>query len=506
MNAPSQADSRRALQERDLYLRLLELTTQQEPTPFLAEALRLVTEVTGARTGYIEIHGEEPDGSDTWWMSHGFTDDEVQIIRDRISRGIIGEALATGEIVDTPSAMDDNRFSSRASVQGQQIEAVLCAPIGSDPASGILYLQGRVEPKPFSGEDREAVTLFARHLAPLAAGLRVRDQHNRATDPTRPYREQLNVSRLVGRSAGLAKLLNDISLVAPLDVSVLLTGQSGVGKGAAARIIHENGSRRDAAFIELNCAALPDSLVESELFGSLAGAHSTATRAMPGKVAAAEGGTLFLDEIGDLSANAQSKVLQLLQDHQYYPLGSSVPIKANVRVLAATNVDLELAMQEGRFREDLFYRLHVLPVHVPSLASRQEDIALLAEHFAADACLRHSLGEHPLTRAALRAIASSSWPGNVRQLANAIEAAAIRAAGEGCESIREHHIFPGSNILDDPRESLSYHDATREFQKRIVKEALDDTNWNVMEASRRLDLARSYLYNLIQTFGFKRGQ
>ena len=506
MKPLAEAGSRRVRQERDLYRRLLDLTIQTEPAAFLAEALRLITGVTEARMGYIEIHGDEPDGSDGWWISHGFSDDEVKAVRDRISRGIIAEALATGDPIDTPSAMVDERFADRASVQGQRIEAVLCVPVGQDPAIGVLYLQGRTEPKPFSGEDREAAARFAKHLAPLADSLRVRDLHSRATDPTLAFRERLNVGRLVGRSAALAKLLNEISLVAPLDVSVLLTGQSGVGKGAAARIIHDNGPRADKPFVELNCTTLPDSLIESELFGALAGAHSTATRAMPGKVAAAEGGTLLLDEIGDLSPNAQSKLLQLLQSREYFPLGSTQATKANVRVLAATNVDLEKAVEEGRFREDLYYRLHVLPVQVPSLADRKDDLGLLAAHFAAGACARHDLGDLSLSRWAERAIAAANWPGNVRQLANAVEAAAIRASGEGSRTIEERHLFPGSEILDGPSRELSFHEATRDFQMRLVRETLNETNWNVAEAARQLDLARSHVYNLITSFGFKRGE
>lgn len=499
--------SRRARQERDLYLRLLELTTQQEPTPFLKEALRLIVGVTSARTGFLEVHGDEPDGSDSWWISHGFSDEEVREVRDRVSRGIIAEAIASGQAVETPSAMQDDRFASRASVKGQRIEAVLCVPIGLDSPCGVLYLQGRTEPDPFGEEDREKALLFARHLAPLADNLRSRHRRDRASDPTQPYRERLRLDRLVGASPALAHLFHEISLVAPLDVSVLLTGESGVGKGEAARVIHENGPRASEPFIDLNCAALPDSLVESELFGALPGSHSTATRAMPGKVEAAESGTLFLDEVGDLSPSVQSKLLQLLQSRQYFPLGATTAVQANVRVIAATNVDLEKAVAEGRFREDLYYRLHVLPVRVPSLAERSTDLGLLCAFLSSDGCSRHGLPSLEVSRSGLRAVETAGWPGNIRQLANAIEAAAIRAAGEGASSIEERHIFP-DRVSASPtsNQSATFHEATRDFQRRLVEETLEDSGWNVAEAARRLDLARSHVYNLIGSYGLKRDE
>src|SRR5205809_55738 len=203
------------------------------------------------------------------------------------------------------------------------------------------------------------------------------------------FRERESVR--IGRSAALATALQHVALVAPLDVHVLLSGETGTGKSQLARVIHDNGPRAAHPFVTLNCAALPETLIESELFGALPGAHSTATRRIEGKVESAERGTLFLDEIGELSPAAQAKLLHLLHAKEYYPLGGTRPLRANVRVIAATNTDLQQAVAEGRFREDLFYRLQVLPVRVPSLAERREDIPLLAAFFCAQACQRHGL-------------------------------------------------------------------------------------------------------------------
>jgi Nif-specific regulatory protein len=300
--------------------------------------------------------------------------------------------------------------------------------------------------------------------------------------------------------------LRAVSQVSPLDVGVLLTGDSGTGKSLVARIIHENGSRRSEPFVELNCGAIPEGLVESELFGAMAGAHSTATRRMVGKVEAAERGTLLLDEIAELHASAQAKLLQLLQSKTYFPLGATEPRSANIRIIAATNADLEAAVREGRFREDLYYRLHVLPLRVPSLAERKEDISELASHFAALASESHGLPLLPLSPSAIRALQMAPWPGNLRQLEHAIEAAVIRAAGERVEQIESQHVFPREKGSTDPSEGdiLTFQDATRRFQAEYLAATLDENGWNVSETARRLDLARSHVYTLIRAFGLER--
>ena len=383
-------------------------------------------------------------------------------------------------------------------------EAVLCAPIGSAPSLGVVYLQGDAER--FDESDRELVEFFARHLAPLVDRLLVRRQVREREDPTRPLRQQIRLDGVVGHSAALAAVLQQAALVAPLDVNVLLTGDSGTGKSQLARVIHENGPRASGPFVELNCATLPESLVESELFGAAAGAHSTATKAVAGKISAAEGGTLFLDEIAELALPAQAKLLQLLQSRQYYPLGSVTPVHADIRLIAATNIDLQQAVRERRFREDLFYRLQVLPIRLPSLAERREDLRELALHFAEAAQRRHGLPRVEFSPGALRAIEAAEWPGNARQLCHAIEAAAIRAAGEGLAQMACHHLFPGTSDADTSDEStLTFQEATRRFQRALLVRTLEETGWNITATAQRLDLARSHVYNLVKAFGLERG-
>src|SRR5207249_12288938 len=398
-----------------LYRRLLDLGEQNALEPFLSEALALVVEVIGARQGYLELHDDEDRaGSEPWCIAHGFSVGEVEGIRAAISRGIIAHALATGQTIVTPSALLDPRFRERDSVRMGGIEAVVCAPIGSDPPLGVLYLQGREQPGAFSEEDRSNAELFSRHLAPLAERLLARRRRQDDADATRALRRTLRLEGVIGRSAAFAAAVRQVALVAPLEVSVLLTGESGTGKSQLARIIHDNGPRRSGPFVDVNCASLPETLVESELFGALPGAHSTATRRIEGKLAAAEHGTLFLDEIGELAPSAQAKLLQLLQSRLYYPLGSSKPFRADVRVMAATNSDIERAVAERRFREDLFYRLQVMPLRIPSLAERRDDIPTLASFLCENAASRHRLGRMELSPNALRATESAEWPGNVR--------------------------------------------------------------------------------------------
>src|SRR5213080_3633153 len=496
----------RVQRERDLYRRLLDLGRHDEPEPFLREALGLIVEVTGARQGYVELHDDDHTGTPRWSLAHGFTAEQLASVRAALSRGIIAEALATGKTIVTPSALLDERFRERESVRIGHIEAVLCAPIGDDPPRGVLYLQNRVGHGFFSEDDRACAETFARHLAPLVERVLARQRERAGADPTTRVRATLRAPDMIGRSAALATALHHVALVAPLDVHVLLTGETGTGKSQLARVIHDNGPRATHPFVTLNCAALPETLIESELFGALPGAHSTATRRIEGKVESAERGTLFLDEIGELSPAAQAKLLHLLHAKEYYPLGGTRPLRANVRVIAATNTDLQQAVAERRFREDLFYRLQVLPVRVPSLAERREDIPLLAASVCAQACQRHGLPRLELSPNALRAAESAAWPGNVRQLENAVEAAAIRAAGAHAEQVERSHLFPEPAAALEPETATTFQEATRRFQARLLHDALEAQGWNVIDTARRLDLARSPVYDLIRAFGLERGR
>jgi Nif-specific regulatory protein len=461
-------------------------------------------QVTGADQGYLQIqdpHGDED--APLWWMAHAFSPEELDRVRANLSRGILAEAIATGRTIRTPSALLDPRFRARASVQVKQIGAVLCIPI-EQPPLGALYLQGGSGSDHFTDDAVRAAELFARQFAPFADRLLARRRTPGQDDPTRELRAQLRTEGVVGSSPVLAAVLRQVALVAPLDVSLLLTGESGTGKSQLARLIHDNGPRAREPFVEINCAAIPESLVESELFGAMPGAHSTATKRQAGKVAAAEHGTLFLDDVAELAFTVQAKLLQLLQSKQYYPLGAAQPMAADVRIIAASNVDLRLAVSERRFREDLFYRLQVLPVHMPTLAERRGDVPALAAHFCNLARERHKLPHVTLSLGALRMLEQMEWPGNIRQLAHAVEVGAIRAAGEGALRVERRHLGEEPGAPEPDSAHRTFQEATRRFQGEFLRDILNEHGWNIAETAKRLDLARSHVYNLIHALGLER--
>jgi Nif-specific regulatory protein len=503
----AERDVERLRRERDFYRQLLALGMKDEIAPFLEEALSTIVGIAGARRGYLEIRDDAgEDDPPRFWIARGCTDDDVQEIRAAVSQGIIAESLATGQTIIAASAITDPRFMGRGSVKRNRIEAVLCAPIGTDRPLGVVYLQERSAPGPFTEEDRRYAETFAQHLSTLADRLLIRRRRRDESDPTQPFRKQLRVDGFIGRSAAAAKVLQQVALVAPLEVGVLLTGATGTGKTQIARIIHANSPRSGGPFVEINSGALPSALVESELFGAMPGAHSTAPRKVEGKVAAARGGTLFLDEVADLELPAQAKLLQLLQSKEYYPLGASRVEHADVRVMAATNADLKAAVARREFREDLFYRLEVVPLRVPSLSERREDIADLCAHFCERAQRAHQLPRLVLSSGALRAAEAAEWPGNVRMLAHRIEAASIRAAGEGAAQIEREHLFPEAQEPPGAKgRAETFQEATRRFQAELVERVLTEQGWNVTKAAAALDITRSHVHNLIKSFGLKRG-
>ncbi len=489
--------------ERDLYLGLLNLDEATLPEQFIEQALKLVVQIVGVDRGYLELNASDSGGEKDWWTAAGWSEEEVEEIRANISRGIIAHAIARGEVLCVPSALLDPRFRDRQSVKRSQIEAVLCVPIGSDPPVGVLYLQGRRGDGPFTDAEQQLAKTFARYLVGLARRV---FQRQVIADPLAQLRERMNLTGVVGYSPALADVLSEAELAARLEASVLLTGDTGTGKTQLARVIHDNSRRAKMPFVSLNCAAIPEELLENELFGAVAGAHSTAARTIEGKVTAAKGGTLFLDEISELTVKAQAKLLQLLQTKEYYPLGSSRALLADVRIIAATNSDLQQLITEKRFREDLFYRLQVISLRMPSLRNRWEDILPLAEYFCERVCNEHGLASLELSPGGLAALKAREWPGNVRELEHVIEAGVIRAAMKNAAQLDARMLFPDSDSEESEDVSRSFHEETRRFQKELLQRALKETDWNITETARRLDLARAHVYNLIKSFGLARRQ
>ncbi len=492
--------------ERDLYRQLLELGFEAEPERFLEKALALFIELSRARRGFLELRETRDPDAPRLSICNGL--DETDLSPGGFSRSVIAEALASGETVVTASAVRDPRFQDRKSVRAQQLEAVLCAPISMAAMEGVVYLQDRRDGGPFSAEDCQRAEVFARHVALSAEQLLSRLRRRAETDPTLPFRRQLKVDGIVGSSEALAIILQQVALVARLPIGLLITGQSGSGKTQLARAIHENSPRSRGPFIELNCATLQEELAGNELFGAKAGAHSTASQRTEGKIAAADGGTLFLDEVAEIPMPVQARLLQFLQSGTYFPLGDSTARCANVRVIAATNVDLGAAVASKLFREDLYFRLNVFPLRTPSLAERKGDIASLAESFCKYAHESMDLPLLELSPGAVISLEHADWPGNVRQLGHVLQRGIIRAQGEGSARVERRHLFPelDRERISAPPVAPTFHEATRSFQRQLIYEVLENENWNVAGAARTLDLTRAHVYNLMSALGIKRPQ
>ena len=247
-------------------------------------------------------------------------------------------------------------------------------------------------------------------------------EHKSLVQETKVLRKKIGArNKMIGESAAIEHVREIVEKVAPTEARVMITGANGTGKEVVAHLIHENSSRAKKPMVEVNCAAIPSELIESELFGHTKGSFTSAIKDRAGKFEQADGGTLFLDEIGDMSLSAQAKVLRALQENEITRVGSDKPIKVNVRVLAATNKDLKHEIAEGRFREDLFHRLNVIPIHVPALDDRKEDIPLLVKHFAEHICQEQGWKVKAFDDGAVGALQARNWPGNIRELRNVVE-------------------------------------------------------------------------------------
>jgi two-component system nitrogen regulation response regulator NtrX len=309
---------------------------------------------------------------------------------------------------------------------------------------------------------------------------------------------------LVGESRAMRALMRQIEEVAPTNGRVLILGENGTGKELVARTIHALSLRRDEPFVEMNCAAIPEELIESELFGHVKGSFTGAAETKPGRFLMADGGTLFLDEIGDMSLRTQAKVLRVLQDQAFEPVGGST-IRVDVRVIAATNKDLKSEIAAGRFREDLFFRLNVIPLRVPPLRERPEDIAALARHFVDHFSRQHGRVKR-LGAETLALLTAYNWPGNVRELKNLMERLVILSPGD---EIGRGDLVQVLGSDGEPAADLFHARSLREgreqFEKRLILLRLRETGGNVVRAAELLGLERSHLYRKMRAYGIRGG-
>ena len=313
---------------------------------------------------------------------------------------------------------------------------------------------------------------------------------------------------IVGRSYGIRAVIDKIERVAKTPARVLITGENGTGKELVARAIHAQSTRAEGPFVEVNCAAIPSELIESELFGHMKGSFTGAVADRAGKFEQADGGTLFLDEVGDMSLAAQAKVLRVLQDGVVTRIGSAKPVEVDVRVLAATNKHIEAEIAEGRFREDLFYRLNVVPIHVPPLRERREDIPSLVAHFVNVLTRREGVAPRTIAPEAVERLAQLDWPGNVRELRNTIERLLILSSGPRITGDDVTRLVgqrdPEQAGLGSLLECKTFEEFKHAAERAFLLAKLREYDWNVSETARGLDMPRSNLYKKIERYGLTR--
>jgi len=326
----------------------------------------------------------------------------------------------------------------------------------------------------------------------------------RLSQENRQLREELaRSSEIIGNSPIMQELKKQIEVAAPTDGRVLITGENGTGKELVARQIHLNSKRADKPFVEVNCAAIPEELIESVLFGHEKGAFTGAIQMKRGRFEMADGGTIFLDEIGDMSLMTQAKILRILQEHRFERVGGSDTMEVNVRAIAATNKDLEQEMSEGRFREDLYYRLNVIPIYVPPLRQRREDIELLLEHFIDRASGQSSGPRKKLLPKALEKLVAYPWPGNVRELQNIVERIVLMSPGAtiGVEDLPPTIAHPDREKLLRGLQSEKLSDARAAFEREYLLEKLRAHQWNISRTAEVVGLARESLSRKLRSLG-----
>ena len=309
---------------------------------------------------------------------------------------------------------------------------------------------------------------------------------------------------IIGRSEKMQQVFHLVEKVADCDSTILITGETGTGKGLVAKAIHENSKRKNKPFISINCGAIPENLLESELFGHVRGAFTGATVSKPGKFELARSGTVFLDEIGDMSPDLQVKVLKVLEEGEFEQVGGAKTIKVDVRIIAATNRDLPDEVQKGNFREDLFYRLYVIPIGLPSLRERKSDIPYLMAYFMEMSNRKNNRQLDGITEDALQVMLSYSWPGNVRELRNVVERVVVlKGAGKMSahdlpDELKGANGYKSSQSIEISDDGICLNSAVTEFEKALILQSLEKTKWVKNKAAKLLQLNRTTLVEKIK--------
>jgi Nif-specific regulatory protein len=431
----------------------------------------------------------------------GIEGGELRIADDA---GVVGQVIQTGQPRRVDVARNQDQIDRRVDQQhGYQTRTLLCVPMRGK--SGELFGAFEVLNKRsgnFSDEDEAALTELAAHAV---VALENTQERTELLESRRQIAEQAAQGvRLIGQSPAIEALRSTIRRVAATDLAVLILGENGTGKEVVSQSIHYLSSRRDQPFIAVNCAAISETLLESELFGHEKGAFTDARETRQGKFELASGGTLFLDEIGDLSLGGQAKLLRVLEEKVVVRVGGSVPIHTDARVIAATNQNLAQMVRQRKFREDLFFRLNVVSLELPPLRDRPEDIVLLAEHFITDFCSKARRKPLRFSAAAVDRLKRHAWPGNVRELRNLMERLAYLSSGDVVDAGDLAFILtPAAGEAAWTPSETDLSGATAEFQTEHIRRVIAQAGGNITEAAMQLGLHRSNLYRKMRQLGMK---
>jgi len=422
---------------------------------------------------------------------------EVKRFAVKIGEGIVGWVAQHNKSIIINDAEHDSRHLITIARQiGYPSRTMLAVPMRvKDECIGVIELINKKDGKNFTQEDMEWLEIFANQAGIALINAR---SIGRARDEIQLLQDQIKIDRgyhtLIARSPGVLEKLEIIDRVAQTNSSVLILGESGVGKEIFAEQIHLRSARNKKPFVRVNCAALPEGLLESELFGHVKGAFTNAVAPRRGRFELADEGTIFLDEIGELPLSLQAKLLRVIQERTFEKVGSSRSMKVDVRILAATNRDIEKQVEQGEFRSDLYYRPNVLPLYIPPLRQRLEDIPELADFFLKK-CMKETKKQFEgFSTEAMKALLSYSWPGNVRELENCVERACVIGKGRW---IQAEDLFLKPSLPGAPGER-NLKTAVNTFKRQYIHKILMENNYNQTETARVLDIQRTYLSRLIK--------
>jgi len=488
---------------------LLEASQAMSGTLNLKASLHRVLEILarhhGAMRGMVSLL--HSDGSLRVEASDGLAD--ASRVRYQMGEGITGRVVERGKPVVVPRVSREPSFLHRAARRPElshQELSFVCVPIVLNRRPiGALAIDLKFK----SDRDFERTVKFLGVVASMIAqALKIHrlidEDKRRLVDENahlkQELRERYDFSNLVGSSGPMRQIYEQVAQVAGTNTTVLVRGESGTGKELIAHAIHYNSPRADKPFVKVSCAALPDSLIESELFGYEKGAFTGAESRKKGRFELAEGGTLFLDEIGDVNPATQVKLLRVLQQREFERVGGTETLKANVRLLAATNKDLERAIAAGTFREDLYYRLNVFAIFVPPLRERKADMLLLVDHFLEKFAREHRRSIKRISTPAIDMLMSYHWPGNVRELENTLERSVLMCDGE---VIHGHHLPPSLQTAEASGTitRVSLKDAVSSYEKDIIQDTLKTTRGNCAKAARLLDTTERIINYKVRRYG-----